>query len=407
MSGSSAVIDKLLLKKSYPNPIGYTFWIGILSVFTVFLAPFGFRLFNFSEFGFTFLTGAVSILALFFYFAALFYGEASSSIILIWALAPIFTLIFSSALLDINLTFYQLAGFIILILGGLILFFIEQKGVRLKVIMLAVIAAFCFGLASNLTKMVFDFSGFFSGLIWIKFTSFLTVLIFLAVPAFRKKIFHPEGRDEFKNKRLYLFNRAYAGLGSILIYAAISTGLPPLVESTRNLQYLFVFLGGWLILRERFSGWILAGKITAFAIISFGVLWLAVGEYYKSDAWTRVNWASDENRSIVWGVTFSQKFSEKLGSDPHTYFAVAQSANSKDGKVGEGAYWRENYDAIIKELKPKRIRLIAYWDMIEREEDKFDFQNLDYQMDEAAFSGARVILAVGRKLPRWPECHEP
>jgi hypothetical protein len=28
-------------------------------------------------------------------------------------------------------------------------------------------------------------------------------------------------------------------------------------------------------------------------------------------------------------------------------------------------------------------------------------------MDEAAKHGAQVVLSIGRKLPRWPECHDP
>ncbi|QQG46404.1 MAG: EamA family transporter [Candidatus Niyogibacteria bacterium] len=407
VNGSSAVIDKLLLKKSYPNPIGYTFWLGILGVFSLVFLPFGFRILNLSEAGLAFLAGIFFILAMLFYFYALFYGEASNSVILIGAISPVFTYIFSSLILGIELSSHQFVGFSILIFGGLILFFVESAPFRLKIGLFALASAFSFGLSNTLTKSVFEMTNFATGFIWIKLAGLFTVLAFLLLPALRGKILRPKGKDEFKSKWAYFLNRSYAGGGSVLIYYALLLGLPPLVDSTYNLKYVFIFLGGWLILRERFRGWALVGKIAALVVITLGILWLAVGEYYKSDAWASAGWAPDPQREVVWGVTFSQKFSEKLGSDPHTYFAVAQSANSKDGKVGEGAYWRENYDAIIKELKPKRIRLIAYWDMIEREEDKFDFQNLDYQMDEAAFSGARVILAVGRKLPRWPECHEP
>src|SRR3989344_3987172 len=32
---------------------------------------------------------------------------------------------------------------------------------------------------------------------------------------------------------------------------------------------------------------------------------------------------------------------------------------------------------------------------------------LDYQIAEAERVGAEVVLAVGRRLPRWPECHIP
>src|SRR3989344_4418791 len=384
VNGSSAVIDKLLLKKSYPNPVGYTFWLGVLGIFSLVFLPFGFRMLNFSEAGVAMVAGVFFILAMLFYFYALFYGEASNSVILIGAVSPIFTFFFSSWILGIELTGHQLIGFSILILGGIILFFVEKKGLRSKIAIFALLSALAFGLSNTLPKSVFEFSNFATGFIWIKFAGLIAVLSFLLFPALRGKIFNPEGRDEFHNKWAYFLNRRYAGAGSVLVYYALLLGLPPLVDSTYNLKYIFIFLGGWLILHERFRGWVLVGKITALAVISFGVLWLAAGEYYKSDAWASVRWASDADRQIIWGVTFSQKFSEMLGLD-----------------------WRENYDAILNDLKPKRIRLIAYWDKIEPEKGKFYFNDFDYQMNEAERVGVRVVLAVGQKLPRWPECHVP
>jgi len=69
--------------------------------------------------------------------------------------------------------------------------------------------------------------------------------------------------------------------------------------------------------------------------------------------------------------------------------------------------WREVYEAILVDLGVKHLRLSAYWKEIEPSEGEFDFSILDYQMDRAAEEGVQVILSIGRKLPRWPECHEP
>jgi len=86
----------------------------------------------------------------------------------------------------------------------------------------------------------------------------------------------------------------------------------------------------------------------------------------------------------VYGVTFSWPHAEGLGLD-----------------------WQEAYDATLTDLGVRRLRLAAYWEQIEPAQGQFDFTPLDYQMDEAAAHGTQVILAVGRKLPRWPECHVP
>ena len=69
--------------------------------------------------------------------------------------------------------------------------------------------------------------------------------------------------------------------------------------------------------------------------------------------------------------------------------------------------WQQAYLAILDELKVDRIRLSAYWDTIEPEPDVYDFSELDWQVAEALQRNVNIILAIGRRLPRWPECHEP
>lgn len=87
---------------------------------------------------------------------------------------------------------------------------------------------------------------------------------------------------------------------------------------------------------------------------------------------------------ITYGVSFSKFHSDELGLD-----------------------WREVYSAILQDLQVKNFRFSAHWPMIEPEKDKFNFEELDFQVKEAQKVGASVILALGRRLPGWPECHEP
>lgn len=86
----------------------------------------------------------------------------------------------------------------------------------------------------------------------------------------------------------------------------------------------------------------------------------------------------------IFGVTFSKSFAEKFGSD-----------------------WEKNYLAIFDDLEIRYIRIPVYWLEVESEKGKWFFDNIDWQVEEADKRGAKIILAVGRKLPRWPECHEP
>jgi len=93
---------------------------------------------------------------------------------------------------------------------------------------------------------------------------------------------------------------------------------------------------------------------------------------------------SFKKERVVYGVTFSQVFAEDLGLD-----------------------WQQVYSASLDELKIKNYRLVAYWNRIEKKQGVFDFSDLDWQIEEAAKRDAKVILAVGQRTPRWPECFIP
>jgi len=87
---------------------------------------------------------------------------------------------------------------------------------------------------------------------------------------------------------------------------------------------------------------------------------------------------------ITWGISFSQKQAELL-------------------KIP----WKENYLAILDDLKAPAIKITAYWDLIEQKPDEYYFDDLDFQVKEAENRNVKIILTLGRKVPRWPECHIP
>ena len=91
-----------------------------------------------------------------------------------------------------------------------------------------------------------------------------------------------------------------------------------------------------------------------------------------------------EPEQITYGISFSQKFANELELD-----------------------WKETYLAILDDLNIKKLRLIAYWDLIEKEQGIYNFSDLDWQVKQAKERGAEIIMTIGYKLPRWPECHIP
>lgn len=112
--------------------------------------------------------------------------------------------------------------------------------------------------------------------------------------------------------------------------------------------------------------------------IIFGVLIVVVGL-------SLVYWARPAKQiEQIYAVSYADRMAVYLGLDPDAL-----------------------YRDILDDLQVKKIRLAAYWDEIEPAQGEYNFTRLDYLMDEAAKRDATVVLAVGRKLPRWPECFAP
>ena len=89
-------------------------------------------------------------------------------------------------------------------------------------------------------------------------------------------------------------------------------------------------------------------------------------------------------KNIAWGVVFSQKQARDLGLD-----------------------WRQTYSALLDDLGARKIKIAAHWDLLEPQKGNYDFADLDWQLAEADKRGAKIMLAIGMKTPRWPECHIP
>lgn len=118
-------------------------------------------------------------------------------------------------------------------------------------------------------------------------------------------------------------------------------------------------------------------KIIFIIIIIIGFLIIGLFCYIKT-------LIANPQRPIIWGVTFSSQFSRQLNHD-----------------------WQKTLKAILDELRPPKIRIIAYWEDMEKTKGEINFSDLDWQMNEAQKRNIKVILVAGMKVPRWAECHIP
>ncbi len=87
---------------------------------------------------------------------------------------------------------------------------------------------------------------------------------------------------------------------------------------------------------------------------------------------------------IFWGVTFSSEQAKAFGLD-----------------------WRQIYLQMLNDLNIKSIRIPVYWDLIEPKKNYFVFDDIKWQIEKAKEKNKSVVLAIGYKLPRWPECRKP
>ncbi|MGE5392809.1 MAG: hypothetical protein ACM3NH_03645 [Candidatus Saccharibacteria bacterium] len=88
--------------------------------------------------------------------------------------------------------------------------------------------------------------------------------------------------------------------------------------------------------------------------------------------------------SFEWGISFSPGHAQYLGFD-----------------------WKTMYLDMLNDLQPKKLRLVSYWDETEPERGRYDFQTQEEMLIEAGKRDIDVIMVVGQKQPRWPECHHP
>lgn len=90
-------------------------------------------------------------------------------------------------------------------------------------------------------------------------------------------------------------------------------------------------------------------------------------------------------KNVTYGVTFTRAYArDDLKLDPDAVLTAA-----------------------LDDLGIRRFRIPATWKFIQPTETTFDFTDLDRDIAMVANRGGTIVLAVGEKLPRWPECWGP
>jgi uncharacterized membrane protein len=386
----SAVLDKVILTAVNFRPAVYAGLVGITAFYVIFLMPFGFYLQPFLENpNLIFLSlgsGTAFIIGLYFLFSSVRINEISRISPLFAALVPIFTLVFGRLFLVERLDNLQLFAFFLLIFGGALVSMkigADQNSLSRQSFLFAFLGALFFALSFVLIKIVYSQTNFLNGYIVGRFGEFLAGVILFFVLQKNKGFRIQDFWKGITKKELGLFalNKFLAVGAFFLQNYATFLGSAALVQAMAGTQQLFllaitILLSFWFpsLLAEKFSFKNVFIKFVSILLIGFGLLVLSFSQR-----------PLDLTPGLKeFGVSFSKIQAEELGLD-----------------------WQTAFREILDDLGAQKLRLAAYWTEIEKNSGQYDFFDLDWQIAEAERRDAKIILVVGQRLPRWPECHIP
>lgn len=115
-------------------------------------------------------------------------------------------------------------------------------------------------------------------------------------------------------------------------------------------------------------------------VIVLLIITLAIGGMYGIARWYI---HTESSKPLEMGVSFIPDYAQSLGVDPQ---------QTMDALLGIGV---------------RHFRLVSYWSDAEQTRGQYDFSQLDWEFQKAEAAHAKVILTVGLRQPRWPECHQP
>lgn len=277
--GISLVWDKVLLKNpGTRNLYSYVFWLGAISVFGLLLIPFGYNSPPIMAIGIAFVAGVVHLIGVFFYYAALKRGEASESLAVMGGFSPVATAAIGYFLLSCQMSWGQVIGFALMTGGGFVMFFSEKMQLK-RLLPPMLLASGLLGLVNVLEKMVYNQTNFVSGYVWFTIGTFVGALGLLIRPSWRRQIFSESGQDQPRNRFWYFVNRFISGVGSFLVFYAISLAHPAIVDSISGVRYAVIFIAAYLLtrlrpewLKEDFRGWQLVTKLAATCLVVAGLV---------------------------------------------------------------------------------------------------------------------------------------
>ena len=245
LSGLAAVIDKFLISKRIPSPASYSFYVGILGIGILVLAPWWFAWLPLKITLIALFAGAAFLAALFFFYEALKIDDVSRVVPLVGGTSPFFILILTDLLLKQNLPRHEFIAMLLFVLGGAALYapkFLEKENhFNFKSLIYGLLSAFFIALTFFLSKWVYNNAEFLTGFIWMRMGSFLAAAFMLIFPKLRHDIFSTSRTTSKGSIYLFLVNKGVGAAHFILLNYALSLGPASVIDAMKGLEQIFVF----------------------------------------------------------------------------------------------------------------------------------------------------------------------
>lgn len=289
LTAVSFVLSKFLLHKSFSNPFVFTFYIGVLSMVVLVMAPWGFYIPTAYELGYNLLAGVVMAGALLTLLIALSSSETSRVIPFVGAGVPVFTLLLELAFGRHTSTVSELLAFSVLVVGSVVITYdpnaraVKQTTTTTAgrstvwIWIIAGISALLFAIKFVMSEIAFVEQPFVNAFIWMSLGTTLAVLPLLFT-SLRTPI--AQAAKEFTKLAgwLYIGAQSFGALGFLLINYSLTLASASLVNAMQGVQYVGLFILAAVAskkypqaFKESITGWSLVTKIVGVVIISIGL----------------------------------------------------------------------------------------------------------------------------------------
>ncbi|MBI2600989.1 DMT family transporter [Candidatus Daviesbacteria bacterium] len=379
LNAVAVTINKFLLVRHIPDPLVYIFYFSLVSLIALAALPFTsipppFPLFLASISTLLWTTGA------YFMFKALQKGHVARVIPIIGTLIPLVLL--GHAITEETVKIDEVWAVITLILGLIFLTLPDWKvGISKKEVFYEIASSILFAYSYILIRQAFLQHDYTSVFIWSRIILLPLGLVIVLVPSLRKRILSGNNNPNFKlisfAGLLFIASQIAGGSSELLIIFSVALANPAVVNSLQGTQYIFLFVFSLMLARkypqifkESFSKLNLLGKLFGIILIGFGLYILSFTDFAKP--------------KVEFGVSFSPRYAQSLELNPEQTFVD-----------------------MLDNLNVKLVRLPVYWDEVEKVKGQKDFSKLDFYLQESLKKDVKVVLVVGFKQPRWPECFTP